>query len=597
MNPKTRTRLLAVLAPAVCVVALARCDDILGTKPFGTLNTGTFYVTEKDYLAATVGTYVTFQGLTWSGRDQSLFRAGIYPDDDTRAPGSNQENDFSWTPTNFNLNYPGWEIPYRGILRANLILEQLEKPNQLTAAQKARFAGEAKFVRAWMYFHLARFYGTPPVFTKVATSVEETKVGNSAPGEVWDLIEQDLEDAITGLAGLNLEAGRATEWSARALLGKVELYRAQWGVRDAAILKGVSVQAKYQEAATHLQQVVSSGRFSLVPYENNFRHTTENNPESLFEMQASFGTDINGWAGADENGGGASSGSGRALAFGTGGGPGGTLAPGGYDWGSGNFAITRSLVDTFERYDSAQVTVPGSSQTTRAVIRDPRAYFTFYSSGEQYGRACGNNPAFYNFRWSCSGGNTVVGTPSNWSVTGFTAAKYIRPFENFGGGMSLNQSVSRNNERLIRYADVLLMLAEARLLGSGDVAGAAALINQVRARARNAYDRAYGAQSIDAALYAGLPRPADLLPDRPASASVAEMFRYLRQERRVELALEFNRYEDLVRWLRAGLITRADIDFGDNVANQQFDPNKHILRPIPLSEMDLNPNLKQNPGY
>ncbi|HEX8905503.1 MAG TPA: RagB/SusD family nutrient uptake outer membrane protein, partial [Longimicrobiaceae bacterium] len=80
-------------------------------------------------------------------------------------------------------------------------------------------------------------------------------------------------------------------------------------------------------------------------------------------------------------------------------------------------------------------------------------------------------------------------------------------------------------------------------------------------------------------------------------ASPAQMFAWLRHERRVELALEVNRYEDLVRWLRAGLITRSDIDFGDNVANAQFDPTKHILRPIPLGEIDLNPNLHQNPGY
>jgi hypothetical protein len=472
------------------------------------------------------------QNLTYSGRDQSIFRNGLLPDDDTRSPGSNQDNDFTWTSSNASIGYI-WNVSYRAVLRSNLILQQLELTDQLTEAQKARYGGEAKFVRAYFYFILARYFGTPPVITEVASTIEETRPGNSNPGEVWDLMESDLESAITGLAGLKLENGRASEWAARALLGKVELYRAQWFKQP----------AKYQEAATHLQEVVNSGKFSLVPYENNFKYTTENNAESIFELQASFGTDINGWAAVDENGGGASSGTGRPLATGAGG-YNGVNAPGGFDWGDGGIILTTNLVNEFED-------------------GDPRAYFTFYSTGEMYGHACGNNSAPYNYRWSCSGSTVVVGSQADWSVTGYTASKYIRPFENYSGGQMLNQSVSQNNERLIRYADVLLMLAEAKLLGSNDVAGAAALVNQVRARARDAYDRAYGPQSVDAALYATKVKPASLLPDRAASASVSQMFQWLMHERRVELALEIYRYDDLVRWLRAGLIQRSDVDFGD----------------------------------
>jgi hypothetical protein len=161
----------------------------------------------------------------------------------------------------------------------------------------------------------------------------------------------------------------------------------------------------------------------------------------------------------------------------------------------------------------------------------------------------------------------------------------------------LNQSVDQTNERLIRYADVLLLLAEARLLGDNDVAGAAALINQVRARARNTWASAYGPQSADAALYAGIPQPAILLPDRSAAASADQMHEWLRHERRVELALEVHRFDDLVRWLRAGLIERSEIDFGDDTANSRFNPTQHVLRPIPQGDLDLNPNLNQNPGY
>lgn len=566
MTSMLKRRTLGVLVPIACVALLTQCETTLDTQPFGSLNTGTYYKSAKDFESATIGAYSTLQNLTYSGRDASIFRNGLLPDDDTRSPGTNQDNDFTWNSSNASIGYI-WNVSYRAVLRANLILQQLDQTDQLTDAQKARYAGEAKFIRAYFNFILARYFGTPPVITEVATTIEETRPGNSQPGEIWDLMESDLEDAITGLAGLKLENGRASEWAARALLGKIELYRAQW----------FNNPAKYQEAATHLQEVVSSGQFSLVPYEDNFKYTTENNAESIFELQASFGTDINGWAAVDENGGGASSGSGRPLATGAGG-YNGVNAPGGFDWGDGGIIVTTSLVDEFED-------------------GDPRAYFTFYSTGEQYGHACGNNPAPYNYRWSCSGDNVVVGGQSNWSVTGYTPAKYIRPYENYAGGGMLNQSVSQNNERLIRYADVLLMLAEAKLLGSNDVAGAAALVNEVRARARAAYDRAYGSQSADAALYAGMAKPADLLPDRPSTASVSQMFEWIMHERRVELALEITRYDDLVRWLRAGLIQRADIDFGDPTANSLFDPSKNLLRPIPLGELDLDKNLTQNPGY
>jgi starch-binding outer membrane protein, SusD/RagB family len=586
---------LGVVIPMACAALMTQCDSLLDTQPFGTLNTGNYYRSAKDFETATVGAYSTFQNFTYNGRDASLFRAALLPDDDTRQNGGNAESDFAWTSSNGNFNYM-WTVAYRGVLRSNLILQQLELTDQLTEAQRGRFEGEAKFVRAWMNFLLARFYGTPPVVTEVAATIEETRTANSAPGEIWDLIESDLEAAITGLAGLDLENGRASEGAARALLGQVEIYRAQWGTDEPAILGGVTPTAKYQEAVQHLEAVVNSGQYSLVPYADNFRYTTENNAESLFEMQASFGTDINGWAATDENGGGASAGSGRPLATGAGG-FNGVNAPGGFDWGSGNTIVTTALVNEFESYGTETVTVPGTTRTVAVTIRDPRAYWTFYATGQEYGRACGNTPARYNFRWSCDGGDLQVGELGNWSVTGFTPAKYIRPFENFAGGQMLNQSVGQNNERLIRYADVLLNLAEARLLGNNDVAGAAELINQVRARARNAWDSAYGSASPDAELHAGITRPADLLPDRPAAASVEQMHEWLRHERRVELALELWRYEDLVRWLRAGLIEPADIDWGDNVANTRFDPNVHLLRPIPLGEIDLNESLTQNPGY
>ncbi|HET8654555.1 MAG TPA: RagB/SusD family nutrient uptake outer membrane protein [Longimicrobiaceae bacterium] len=612
-----------VVVPAIAVGLLTQCKGFLDTQPFGSLNTATYYKTAKDYESATIGAYATLQDLTYSPCCSTILKSGLLPDDDTRGGGADADNDFAWTPGNGNLSYV-WDVSYRGILRANLILQQLDQTDQLTDAEKARFGGEAKFVRAYFYFLLARYFGTPPLVTTVATSIADTRPPNSDPGQLWDLIESDLQDAVTGLHGLQLENGRANEWAARALLGKVALYRAEWGggpknSPDAmsGVLGSSSVDAELQKAIDNLQAIVESGNYALVPYQNNFDYTTENNQESLFEMQASWGTDINGWAATDENGGGASSGTGRQTITGACG-FNGINAPGCGDWGYGQLIATPTLVAAFQKFDSMAVTIPGQTIEAAVVTRDPRAYFTFYSTGQQFGHSnsgsCAAIPVPYNTKWSCDNdkGAIVASDTAKWSVTGYTPAKYIRPFENYGGGMMLNQSVSQNNERLIRYSDVLLMLAEAKLLKNNDVAGAADLINQVRARARNTWDAAYGAGSADKDLYASFSKPSTpaewgSLADISSSVSPDSMLTALMHERRVEFAFEEgHRYGDLVRWQRAGLIdipgrisaakAANTTFFGDPQADQNWSKT-NLLRPIPGGVIDLDPNLQQNPGY
>jgi hypothetical protein len=165
---------------------------------------------------------------------------------------------------------------------------------------------------------------------------------------------------------------------------------------------------------------------------------------------------------------------------------------------------------------------------------------------------------------------------SAWSVTGSTPSKYVRRDKSGAEVTGWQPNMGINNERVLRYADILLMSAESKILGSSmDLAGAAALINQVRRRAD--------------------PTGA-ILPDIAVS-NKDQMFKALMKERRVELALESHRYNDLVRWHRAKLINiKTDIDFGRTPANNNWS-EKNLLKPIPLRDLDLNSNLIQNPGY
>jgi len=523
--------------PLLLVLSLTMCsEDVLDKQPLGVLTEETFYQSEKDFDAATLAPYSTMLNLTYDQFGAGLWNGFLKPDDDVQHRDPNDAMDvFNWTPASNNFGWV-WANAYKGIGRANTVLDQLPKANKFgDPAKKPRYEAEAKFMRAWWYFLLATNWGDVPIVTSVPTDVEATMVGNSKPGEVWDLIEADLKFAVANLpSDYGSEKGRASKWTAQALLGKVQVYRAQW----------FKTPAKYAEAATNLQAVVSSGKFSLTAnYGDNFDQNKENNQESLFEVQDTQGDNVNSWGTTDTGGR-----AGHAWTiyvspscyYGAGGG----CAPKNWGQGYGQIDITPSLVKEFE---------PG----------DPRRYYTMYSQGEIY------DP-------------TGTGTPfdSTWSRTGHTPAKYNRPWD----PNRFPNNWSENNLRLIRYADVLLLLAEAKLLGANDVAGAATLINQVRARARTT------------------PVPAEakitpLLPDVVAGTPAA-MLQALMHERRVELATEWDyRYEDLVRWHRAGLINiKTDVQFGYPESNTNWKET-FLLKPVPQSELDLNQNLKQNPGY
>jgi hypothetical protein len=136
------------------------------------------------------------------------------------------------------------------------------------------------------------------------------------------------------------------------------------------------------------------------------------------------------------------------------------------------------------------------------------------------------------------------------------------------------------NNRIIRYADVLLMKAEAVLQSNGDPATAIALVNQVRARARN--------------MVSGGTVPADL---STAETNKTTIMQWIMDERFRELAGEGHRWFDLRRWQLAGFIQLDNAFFSSsNESDMDFDAH-YLYFPIPTNETDVNPNIVQNPGY
>lgn len=195
---------------------------------------------------------------------------------------------------------------------------------------------------------------------------------------------------------------------------------------------------------------------------------------------------------------------------------------------------------------------------------------------------------YYSNHWSLFGKSQFFATPK--LVSAFDAADPRRDITLSTSDRSIKKYVTRdkltqsgvgsaNNPRLLRYADVLLLKAETILQSGGATSEAIALINQVRARARN--------------IVPGGTIPADY---STAETDKIKIMNWVINERLIELAGEGQGWFDLRRWQMQGIITLNNSFFSSNVL-MVFDVNKHLYMPIPNSELDVNPNMKQNTGY
>ncbi len=514
-----------------------RCEKKLDLAPLGKLDEQTFFQTNDDFKGAVLLAYSSLLNYTYEQFDGGgWFQTTLVTDDDTTPENTtvNSQEIFNWTPTDGPFRAV-WQTTYKGIQRSNVILEKLPEATALSDSSKKAFEGEARFLRAYFNFVLAIHFGQAPLIEKTPRALEETRAGNSSPGQLWDAVIADLRIAKANLPKKwnNENLGRATSGSAQALLGKALLFRAQWDAKPEL----------YAQAAAEFQGL--AGTYSLVKnFQDNFSSKTENNAESIFEVQMGIGG-FNPWLPVDfnfdGNGEDISAGTARLIYFRASCGLSNVCAPGANAQGYGEVVVTTSLQREFEK-------------------GDPRRGATIFLDGDPFNT--GEN-ADGSKKWMFK---------EAYSATGSSIAKYVLGDNN----IDFRSPLSVNNERVIRYADVLLMLAECKILGpTKDFAGAATLINQIRRRADPT---------------------ATALPDVKVGTEV-ELFTALRHERRVELAFESHRYNDLVRWQRAGKIDiKRDVDFGRADPNKNWSA-KNLLKPIPQSERDLNPALVQNPGY
>lgn len=508
----------------VMLVTFSSCDDFVEVDPIGPVAED-FFNTEEEYEDALIGAYDLLQATFWnvgvavSASDD--YGAGGDPFTEDQ-PVLQHVNYLTQTPSDEEQLRDIWKFMYAGISRVNYLLANKDK---LEFAGKDAIIAQAYFLRAYYTFELAKNFGDIPLKVEERNGVNRMVDAQILAGDqfslervgsisaVYGLIQEDLKEAIPNLAPTQDLPYKATKGAAQALLGKVYLY-----------------DGKFSDAATVLNQVISSGQYSLTTgddYINMFTKEGENGPESVFEIQY---TNVEGasWDCIQCS---------EGNYFAQLNGPRSPFTDDVFATGWGFYLPSQALYDQYDANDVRR-------DVTIFDLRDLKAL----------------------------GDGTKYNAPRE--DTGFYNKKFMPRKSEKEGNASTPELTHQTNYRSIRYADVLLMAAEAEYYG--DKTKAEGYLNDVRFRA-------YGNNSND------------------WSSSEGDLLDAIFNERRKELAGEGHRFFDLVR------TGRADAAFDDYNSTKptefvaiDFKENKHELFPIPRVELELaqaEERWGQNPGY
>lgn len=265
-------------------------SDSLDQAPISSLGSNGFYSNPAEFESAINGTY---SALRFYPNNQ-FHLLEVRSDNMYAITGSGVRayepiNNFENTIETNGYISDIWNTNYTGILRANTILEELNEEVVSDNATRNRMEGEAKFLRAFFFFDLVKTYGKVPLMDKVYSPSETLEIGRSPVSDVYDLIISDLQTA-TSLLPTSYGAsqlGKATSWSAKALLGLVYLTRSgpTYGIEG----PGMDTN-EYNLAIGLFDDVINNGPFDYVDdYASIFAYDNENNSEIIFDVQYNSG--------------------------------------------------------------------------------------------------------------------------------------------------------------------------------------------------------------------------------------------------------------------------------------------------------------------
>ncbi len=522
-----------------CLLGYSSCsEDILEVEPVNEYLSSNFFQTESQVYAGLIAAYDPLAWSMASGQWISYVMFGEIRSDNANTGGDPSDGDQpDWqrlddlNATNVNaVIQPLYKRNYVGIFRANTVISQ----DNVSSPLVDQYVAEAKFLRAFYHFELFRHFGPIPV-VETLLSPEQVDLSRNTMSEVFTSIVADLEAAIPLLpiSTSSAEAGRATKGAAYALLGKAYLYWADLDNDD---------PAKFAKAAEALQQVVDFGTYQLEDdYQALFGLGVKNPTESVFEIQHTnlYTSDWGWFEGIDGNG--------IVQLCGV---RGLCEAHPDYQEGWGFMLPTESMYNHFLNDDTYRRDV---------AIMDVAELET----------------EIVNVGGSCA---VVVDITQNnpTDYTGYFQEKYsnYKGYEGNnvnGGDPNLTKDA---NTYMIRYADVLLMLAEALHRSGGSDGEAMTYIDMVRERAAGPGDNTGNFKTASTVM-------------GEQGWSLLDMIWY---ERRAELAMEGDRWYDLVRSGRLN----SNLFSGDPIREPNFDDQDTWL-PISLDETTVAPNLTTYP--
>jgi len=569
---------LFFLSFILVVISILSCnDEFLDVAPTSSLSSAELS-SQAGLEGALVASYSMLLGRSGFYSDSSNWFWGSVLGGDankgTNAGDQSQVNEIQAfaVQTNNGSVLEKYQALYEGIARANstLRLVNVAQENSASADLLTRIQGEARFLRGHYYFELKKIFDNTPYVDE--TWDEVTPVPNNQ--DLWQFIEADFQFAFDNLPAVSGDAGRANKWAAGAYLGKAFLF-----------------QGKNSEAKGMFDQVINSGvTASGTPYGLNtnyadaFRSINDNSLESVFSVQAAAGTgDIN------------NANPGLVLNF-----PHGSTGPARPGGCCGFFQPSIELGNSFRTTDSGLPLLDGShNDPANAVVTDlglasaddftpdagnldPRLDHSIGRRGIPY-LDWGPHPGFDWVRDQAYGGP-------------YSPKKFIYYLAGTGTENDVSSwtpGYTAVNYNIIRFADVLLMAAEAEI-ELNNLDQGLLYINQVRARAA-------GSPVLTAA---GDPAANYVINSYPSFGSQAEARDAVRMERKLELSGEGHRFYDLVRWGIAAEFLNFYLAHEDNLIKSpfvgaSFTSNKNEFLPIPQNEIDLQGTdvLSQNPGY
>ena len=546
---KTILYLASLFAVAGGTIA---CDDFLNEPVNGQQSLDSYFVTEDEAASYLNGCYnaLTFYG--WWQVQNFWIMTDMCSDDMWMGNLAQSQSDYislahyqgigqSNGPLN---NY--WMHRYKGILSCNVAINRIPNAHFQDQSKQQRFIGEAKFLRAYYYFELVKNFGGVPIVDDFKMPDEVAGIERASAEEVWALVEKDFKEAAEVLpVSYSSEVGRATKYAALSFLGKALVYQGKW-----------------EEAAKVLNEVINSGTYALMEdFGDVWSVDTNNNKESIFEMQTKF----------DET-----YALGNALSVVS---ANRTEVNDGWAWGLPTSDLEKAFIDEgdYERLKwtiikNGATEIAGEPDFEELVAKQYEAQSsqhkdmvegTYYISPDVHKSARVSRKLYIPYKKR----------PSKWS-----------------------QDFIPLNIRLLRYADVLLLAAEAEA-ELGKSAEACNHLNQVRERVHR----------------------------EAVNLSGNMLKQAIRTERRLELALEYNRLYDIRRWEsleHPGHKVIADIlgpsgsfvvrntnpataDPYEYAATKEpsdkgkgFDESRDLVFPIPLYEIEhSNGTIVQNPGW